>query len=75
MLNYGPQLAMCVAQRTIHLLLFGVILKFGTKATDEMCILFGIAWSPDSLNLVPMETTMPGGGLTCAAESAPGKGA
>ncbi|MEC8022940.1 MAG: hypothetical protein VX223_03340 [Myxococcota bacterium] len=47
------------------------LLKFGTKATDEMCILFGIAWSPDSLNLVPMETTMPGGGLTCAAESAP----
>lgn len=27
------------------------ILKFGVKATDEMCILFGIAWSPDGLNL------------------------
>ena len=30
---------------TDHLLMFGV------KATDEMCILFGVAWSPDGLNL------------------------
>ena len=27
------------------------VLMFGTKATDEMCILFGVAWSPDSLVL------------------------
>ncbi|MFT7622581.1 MAG: hypothetical protein ACI9WU_001754 [Myxococcota bacterium] len=26
-------------------------LTFGIKATDEMCILFGIAWSPDGLTL------------------------
>jgi hypothetical protein len=29
------------------------ILKFGVKATDEMCILFGVAWSPDGLVLPP----------------------
>ena len=29
------------------------VLHFGTKATDEMCILFGIAWSPDGLILPP----------------------
>ena len=43
---------------TDHLLLFGL------KASDEMCILFGVGWSPDTL-------TMPN--QTCEASSIPAK--
>jgi hypothetical protein len=44
------------------------VLKFGPKATDEMCILFGIAWSPDDLYL-PTTGQLPGASLTCVGDS------
>ena len=45
------------------------ILTFGPKATDEMCILFGVVWSPDSLYMSSVDSQLPGAAVTCSADS------
>ena len=47
------------------------VLTFGPKATDEMCILFGIAWSPNALYLEDTGGDLPGANLTCNAAAVP----